>query len=157
MGLPPPPLPPEGANDVEPARATAENLEALKALRDRASNGDAQALGSLLEVVMNFSQWRQTKDRQGAIARECKDLLEQEEGTLREAIEAPIQQGSTPEMVEQAQTKLHTIEKRWQQREETKQACESKKREAKKAVRAWADKLDRSIQDGAQLTLNFRK
>jgi hypothetical protein len=141
--------------EVRPAKITAENIKALEELKTKAEGGDKAALKALLEVVTNFGMWRQSKDRQKAVASECKGLIEQEDESVKEAIESPIPIGSTQETFDATRTKLTVIEQRWQEREETKEAVKLKKRDAKKALDAWADKLDRSIQESAQLTLGF--
>ena len=145
------------AERVAPAKVTEDNLKALNELKKKAEDGDADAIQALIEVTTNFSQWRLSKDRQKAVAKECKDRLEQEEAAVGEAIENPIPIGSTQETFDATRTKLEVIERRWQDLNEVKAANKEKKKSVQASVREWAGKLDRSIQDSAQLTLGRGK
>lgn len=136
-----------------PANAALEDAaKTVTELKERAENGDKDALAAVEEIVTNFNAWKQAIESKKKVAGECKEQLEKEEAAFTSAVEESLPANATKEKIV---GKLHLVEERWQELQDVRTLTAERKKEAAEEVKTWAEKLDRSIKDSAQLALRF--
>lgn len=136
-----------------PANAAIEEAaNTVTELKKRAEGGDKDALAAVEEIVTNFNGWKASIDGRKKVAAECKESLEKEEAAFTSAVEDSLPAKATKEQIV---GKLHLVEERWQELQDVRGLTAERKKEASEEVKTWADKLDRSIKDSAQLALRF--
>lgn len=130
----------------EAARLKASELE------KRAADGDKQALKALANVVKGFENWRKALADQRELKRAASEKEGEANASFENVIEEPLPASAGPNEIYQ---KLSNVEHSWQARKEAYDEAALMRERASEKVKKWADKLEDSVKNAAQLTLDY--